>query len=263
MNRRLAPVLVIVLLSALTLSAQQPEIVQAPQLPARVAPPSPDASAAQLEEQADQLRVDKAYLDAIDYYRAAIKKQNSATTWNKLGMTELLMGRLHDARKDFQKSMKVDKTYADARNNLGVVYYEMKKYGKAVKYYRQALVIRETASFHSNLGAAYFSKKDMVRAIAEYRRAIELDPNVLERTSNTGVAAQLSSPNDRAHYFYLLAKLYAGNGDLDRSLECLRRSMEDGYKEIGDVYKDQQFAGLRKDPRFAELMASKPVAIPQ
>lgn len=265
MNRRLAPALVIILLSALAVCAQQPEIQKAPAMPMRVAPPSPDASAAQLEEQADLLRTQKAYLDAIDYYRAAIKKENSATAWNKLGMTYLLIGkdRLGDARKCFEKAIKLDKTYADARNNLGVVYYEKNKYSKAIKYYRQALALRESASFHSNLGAAYFSKKDMTRAIAEYQRAVELDPNVLDRTSNTGVAAQLSSPDDRAHYFYLLAKMYAGSGNLDRSLECLRRSIEDGYKEIGDVYKDQQFAGLRKDPRFAELMSSKPVAIPQ
>jgi hypothetical protein len=39
--------------------------------------------------------------------------------------------------------------------------------------------------------------------------------------------------------------------------------MEDGYKEIDSVYKDQEFAVLRKDPRFAELMSSKPAAIPQ
>jgi hypothetical protein len=37
--------------------------------------------------------------------------------------------------------------------------------------------------------------------------------------------------------------------------------MEEGYKEIGNVYKDAEFSALRKDPRFAELMSSKPTAI--
>ena len=34
----------------------------------------------------------------------------------------------------------------------------------------------------------------------------------------------------------------------DRSLQYLRRAMEEGYKGIEDVYKDSEFAGLRKDP---------------
>ena len=61
----------------------------------------------------------------------------------------------------------------------------------------------------------------------------------------------------------MLARLYAKVGDLDRALEYLRKAMEDGYKEINSVYKEEEFAALRKDPRFAELMSSKPAVIPQ
>ena len=73
----------------------------------------------------------------------------------------------------------------------------------------------------------------------------------------------MSSPADRAHFYYVLAKLYARSGVTDRSLQYLRRAMEEGYKGIEDVYKDSEFAGLRADPRFTELMASRPMAIPQ
>lgn len=266
MNRRLALVLVLSLCVATAAAAQDTGLQQAaPVTPARIAPPSPTATADELDDQADQLRAQKAYLDAIDYYRAALKKEgrNSAATWNKLGITELQMGRVRDARKSFEKSLKMDKKYADARNNLGVTYYIDKKYSKAIKNYRQAIVLRESASFYSNLGAAYFSKRDFPRAMAEYQHALALDPDVLDRTSSTGVAAQLSSPADRAHFSYVLAKMYAQTGNFDRSIECLRKAMEEGYKEIADVYTDQEFTSLRKDPRFSELMASKPVAIPQ
>jgi hypothetical protein len=37
--------------------------------------------------------------------------------------------------------------------------------------------------------------------------------------------------------------------------------MEEGYKDIRNVYKDEEFSSLRKDPRFAELMAARTVAI--
>jgi hypothetical protein len=39
--------------------------------------------------------------------------------------------------------------------------------------------------------------------------------------------------------------------------------MEDGYPEMKKVYEDEEFTELRKDPRFTELMAAKPVAIPE
>jgi hypothetical protein len=38
--------------------------------------------------------------------------------------------------------------------------------------------------------------------------------------------------------------------------------MEEGYKDVKDVYTDPEFADLRKDARFAELMKAKPMAIP-
>lgn len=270
MDRRLAPVLALILLAACAAFAQDTGLQPAaPLASARVPPPPPEASAKELADKADRLRAQKDYLDAIDYYRAATKKEKSeeledrAAIWNKLGIAELQLNRLGDARKSFQRSLKIDKKYPDARNNLGVVYYMAKKYSKAIKNYRQAIALRESASFYANLGAAYFSKKDIPRAVVAYEKALQIDPTVLDRTSNTGVAAQLSSPADRAHYSYVLARMYAQNGDFDRSLEALRRAMEEGYKEIDDVYKDQQFPGLRKDPRFGQLMASKPVAIPQ
>jgi len=59
-----------------------------------------------------------------------------------------------------------------------------------------------------------------------------------------------------------VAKLYAKMGFSDRSLEYLRKAMEEGYKDLKNVYKDTEFAGLRKDKRFTDLMAAKAPALP-
>jgi len=121
----------------------------------------------------------------------------------------------------------------------------------------------DVATYYCNMGAANFAKKDFEKASMNYAKALELDPEVLERHSRTGVSAQLPSPEDRARYAFVMAKLYAKTGAIDRSLEYLKRAMEEGYKDIQDVYRDAEFAGLRKDPRFADLMGSKPVSIPE
>jgi tetratricopeptide (TPR) repeat protein len=253
--------LVVLLISSTAALAQisHSEQVQiAPPLVRAIDPPAPDATAAALELQADRLRGDKLYLDALDYYRAALNKSgNDARLLNKIGITELMMQRYKEARKSFERAIRSDHEYADAYNNLGVIFYESKKYGAAVKQYEKAIEKdNSSASFFNNLGAAYFSKRAFESAVAAYQHALELDPDVFERSSRGGVQAQLPSPEDRARYDYTVAKLFAKMGLSDQSLEYLRKAREEGYKDLKNVYKDVEFAQLRKNPRFTELMAS-------
>lgn len=232
----------------------------------RAEPPATTASAEDLEKRGDELRVQKDYLDALDYYRAALQRKpsNIATLYNKIGISELLSQHFKEARKNFERAIKNDRQYADAYNNLGVTHYLAKKYGKAIKQYQKAIALRQdSGSYFSNLGAAYFSRKDFARASIAYGQALQLDPDIFERTARAGVAAQMSSPEDRAHFDYVLAKLFARMGHSERCLQYLRRAMEDGYKDIENVYKDSEFSDLRKDPRFSELMSARPPAIPE
>ena len=229
----------------------------------QVAAPSATASAAELEKQGDDLRSRKQYIDAIDYYRAALTKDpQNAALCNKLGIAELMLQRFKEAGKNFERAIKANHSFPEAYNNLGVIDYERKKYRSSVKQYKKALAIEpDSASFYSNLGAAYFARKEFEHATEAYAKAVQIDPAIFERTSHSGISAQMASPEDRAHYDFVLAKLYAKMGDHDHSLEFLRKSMEEGYKDVKDVYTDPEFAELRKDARFAELMRMKPVVI--
>jgi tetratricopeptide (TPR) repeat protein len=252
--------------STAQISSYSEQVQVKPPLIRSTDPPSPDASPSILEGRADQLRMQKLFLDALDYYRAALAKDaHSASITNKIGITELMMQRYKEAKKSFEQSIKLNKKFADAYNNLGVVYYEEKKYGPAVKEYRRAIAIdNSSASFFSNMGAALFAKKEFEPAVTAYEKAVELDPDVFERTSRGGVQAQLPSPDDRAHYDYTVAKLYAKIGFSDRSLEYLRKAMEEGYKDFyKNIYKDNEFAELRKDHRFIELVSAKPPTLPE
>jgi tetratricopeptide (TPR) repeat protein len=258
--RKACLILLVVIFSTAALAQVSATQVQiAPPLVRAIDPPAPDATFADLEQQGDRLRADKLYLDALDYYHAALgKKANDASLLNKIGITELMMQRYKEARKSFERAIRSNHDYADAYNNLGVVLYEGRRYGAAVKEYEKAIVKdSSSASFFSNLGAAYFSKRDFDHAVVAYQHALELDPEVFERTSRAGVQAQLPSPEDRARYDYTVAKLYAKMGFSDQSLEYLRKAMEAGYKDLKNVYKDIEFAELRKNPRFTELMTSK------
>jgi len=221
---------------------------------------APRTSLSVLESKGDLLRLHKAYPEALTCYGLAIAKDpNNAVLLNKAGIAHLQMSELDDARKYFEKSIKKNRKYAEPYNNLGVLSYMQGDYKKAIKQYQKALTLEDTsASFHSNLGTAFFAQKKMDKAIAEYSRALEIDPDVLVRSFSGGTAAQISSPADRARYAYLLARMYGKLGDVERCIHCLQRAKEEGYEKIQDAAKDPDFAGVRRDPRFAEFLGSKP-----
>src|SRR5713226_3168635 len=101
--------------------------------------PSATASAEELEHKGDLLRADKALLDALDYFRAAlVKSPKDALLVNKIGIVQLQLNRYPDARKNFEAAIRLNRGYADAHNNLGVIHYLAKDYGRAIKEYRKA-----------------------------------------------------------------------------------------------------------------------------
>jgi len=211
---------------------------------------------AQLERAGDDARVQKDFTLAIQYFQAALRKdRKNAVLYNKLGLSELKINDLAAARVDFERAFKRNSKYAEAVNNMGAVDYMNKNYGSAVKNFKKAVALEETrATFHVNLGAAWFSQKKLDRAVMEYSRALELDPETLRQNAKAGVAAQISSPEERARYSYMLAKIYARRGDVDGCLQCLRKAKEEGYRDLANVYKDEEFSRMRENPKLHEVV---------
>src|SRR5215468_5369033 len=107
----------------------------------------PHASTQELEKRADQLRAEKEFADALDFYRAALaKKPESAVLYNKRGICELLQQRYREAGSDFARALHIDPRYAAAYNNLGVMEYATRKYGKAIKQYEKAISLEPSGA---------------------------------------------------------------------------------------------------------------------
>ena len=111
------------------------------------------------EARGDVFMARKMYREAIDAYR--LGPQDSALTWNKIGIAYHQLLDLRNAEKNYQKAIKLDKNYSEAVNNLGTVYYAHKKYRAAINRYNAALKLKpDSASYYSNLGTAYFARKE-------------------------------------------------------------------------------------------------------
>jgi tetratricopeptide (TPR) repeat protein len=210
----------------------------------------------ELEKAGDLARAQKDYNLAIEYFQTALRKdRKNAVLYNKLGLAELKSDDLRSARAHFEKASKLNSKYVEPVNNIGAVEYMKKNYGGAAKYFKKAVALEESrATYHVNLGAAWFSQKKMERAAMEYARALELDPESLRQNSKVGVTAQISSPEERAQYSYMLAKIYAKRGDTEDCLQCLKKAKEDGYRNLANVYKDEEFSKMRDNPKLHEVV---------
>jgi tetratricopeptide (TPR) repeat protein len=218
------------------------------------------ASAAQLELAADVLRARRFPADALEYYNYAMQRggNDQVVLLNKMGVTELELQNMMQARAYFQHAIKVKKKNADGWNNLGAVEYLERRYRNAILDYNRAIKLdKKDSSFHSNLGTAYFDVKDFEDARKEFEIALKLDPEMFERRRMAaGVTAHLLSPEDHARFCYEMARLYAKNGDEANMLNSLQMASEGGFDVANAMGRDSSLVKYRKDPRVLLLLAN-------
>ena len=215
------------------------------------------ASPAKLELAADVLRARRFPADALEYYNYALQRGgDQALLLNKMGITELELQNIMQARAYFQRVVKLKKKNADGWNNLGAVEYLEKRYRNAISNYDRAIKInKKESSFHSNLGTAYFDMKQFDSARKEFEIALKLDPEMFERRRMaTGVTAHLLSPEDHARFCYEMARLYAKNGDEGNMLHSLQMASEGGFDVANEMGKDSSLSPYRKDPRVLMIL---------
>jgi len=218
---------------------------------------SPDVldQAKNAELKGDMARIHDKYAEAVSDYTAAIRiSPQNAKLYNKLGVAELQLGDKGAASRAFGKAVKYDPQFTSAINNLGAVNLMQKRYKAAVGYFKRALAMDESsASAHLNLAEAWFGLGETDRSMTEYARALELDADILS-TTQEGVVAQVTTPEQRARIAYMIAKSYMKRGNPDGALDYLQRARDMHYNDLHRVYDDQDFSALWPDPRLAKIV---------
>jgi tetratricopeptide (TPR) repeat protein len=251
-----ALILSFIAVASLTLAAQTPPCTPAQTNTAR------SMTAVDLEKAGDACRLQKDYDQAIRYFSEALRTdKKNAKLYNKRGLSELSLGAYAAAKEDFTKATKYNRNYQEAWNDLGVVAYLEKRYPAAVRYFSKAIALDDNRpNFHVNLGITYFAQNQMDLAMAQYTRAVQLDPDALNRTSNAALSALISDRDQQAKQDFMMARIYAKLGQVDRCLVCLEKAKENGYSDLNTVYKEDDFSAVRKDARLATIV---PPPVPQ
>jgi tetratricopeptide (TPR) repeat protein len=206
------------------------------------------------EMRADIMMARKMYREAIDMYKTA--GVDSPVILNKTGIAYHQLSELASAKKYYERAAKVKPDYAEAINNLGTVYYAQKNYRRAINSYKKALELEpRSASFLSNLGTAYFARKNYDMALATYQEALKIDPDVFEHRNTMGSTLVERSVEERAKFHFYLARVYAQEGAYERALMYLRKALEEGFKERDKILGGAEFAGLKDNAEFKQIMA--------
>ena len=215
------------------------------------------ATSLNAEQRGDILMARKMYREAIDVYREG--PQDSAVIWNKLGIAYHQMLQIDEAKRHYEKAIKLNPKYSEAINNLGTVYYSKKSYRRAINQYRKALKLTPlSASIYSNLGTAEFARKRYKEAFEAYQQALKLDADVFEHRSTYGTLLQERTVGERARFHYYLAKTYAQAGNTERAIQYIRMALEEGFKERDKLMEEPEFEKLRETAEFKELMLTEP-----
>jgi tetratricopeptide (TPR) repeat protein len=207
-------------------------------------------------EKAKILMAEKRFDACIQAYQDLLKTEpKNAVFMNMIGIAYLDLSQPDEAKKYFQRAEKADKKYSSAVNNLGMVYYTQKNYRRAIREYQRAAKIDPgQAGTHANLGFAYYNTNKFQESSVEFQKALEIDPHVLERNSNVGTMMQDRSVSNHGLFFYTMARVYAQKKDAEHCADYLRKSFDEGYKDVVKVKTDPAFKDVLNDPGMQAVL---------
>ena len=212
---------------------------------------SPPLTGKEAQEERGKIQIaEKRYDAAIQTYLDLLKADpKNAPYMNMIGIAYLDLSNFDQARRYFARAVKTDKKFSSAINNLGMVYYQQKNFRAAIRQYQKAETIDPNlAGTHANLGFAYYNTNKYPEAAAEFQKALELDPRIFERSDRAGTMVQDRSVANHGLFFFTMAKVYAQKRDAMHCAEYLRKSLDEGYKDIAKAATDPAFKDVINDP---------------
>lgn len=85
-------------------------------------------------------------------------------------------GKKRESIEEYQKALKLDPNYAEALNNLGMVFFHLNQIDKANDAFQNAIELEpKEASYYVNLGFVHYRRGDIDKAISFFNKALELD----------------------------------------------------------------------------------------
>jgi len=231
---------------ALENSLVEPGSVAVSDSPSRIHQPTP-------EQTGDALAAHQRYQAAIAAYSQS--PQMTAAIWNKMGISYQMMFNSKDAIRCYKGSLRMDSRNPQVLNNLATVYAAMKQNAQADRLYRKALKLDpENAAILKNLGTDLLAEHKYDKGWEAYQQALAADPKIFSNSTNPKVENP-ASVQQRGAMNYYMALGCMRSGYTDCALQYLRAALDEGFTSRKKVACDAEFASLRANPAFQQLIA--------
>jgi eukaryotic-like serine/threonine-protein kinase len=213
---------------------------------------------------------------AVACYRKVIELDpNNPYAYNNLGAVLLQSGRFQEAVEPLQKSLQTDPE-AQAYSNVGIAYFYLKQYDKAILNYEKAVqLVPNSDMFVGNLAEAYSLAGQKDRAQTTFEQAISLAYKGLQvNPRNAGIKGRLAlwygkkgdvkqalkfiaearsiDPED-LDLIYYQAQAQALSGDKPAAIETLRNAFKKG-QSTAITQAEPDLQSLQADPAFQKLV---------
>ncbi len=141
-------------------------------------------------------------------------------------------GRMDEAARNYEKALDLGEKHglhdsdeaATIRNNLAVIFKNLRDHARAERYYRESLDSflkihgensPQVASLYNNLGVLYYSSLDVERAQEMHEKALRIRQQLGESEID---------PADLAQTYINLAAVSKASGDFQKAEECIERA---------------------------------------
>jgi eukaryotic-like serine/threonine-protein kinase len=180
------------------------------------------------------------------------------------------VGRKEESIREIKLAREIDPKSLIINANLGFLYYLAGDYDHAEEAAKNT--IRMDPSFvpaHGYLGQIFVEKKQYVEAINEFRTAESLSPGDIAGQADLGHAYGMAGEKREAEEIlhemqdvqgkkyvstYDFAVVYAGLRDVNKTLDWLEKGYEERNGRLVNLAVHPQFAFLRKEPRFRNIV---------
>jgi tetratricopeptide (TPR) repeat protein len=150
-------------------------------------------------------------------------------------------GRIDVAQEFYNQVLKINPNYANAHNNLGVIYKDLGQYQKAKNYFEKITEINPNyANAHNNLGAIFKELGQHQKAKECFEKAIKINPNYADAHHNLGI-------------------IFEELGESQKTISCFEKTIA-----INSNYTDAHYnliSTLIKQSKFKEAELSYQKAI--
>jgi len=140
--------------------------------------------------------------------------------------------------EQYKKILEIDPADYQVRNNLGVIYAQLRLFDEAIVQFKKSIEIKPDYTMaYLNLGAAYGDMDRLQDAIEAFNKAIEVKPGYAKAHQNLGVAYfQIKEYEQALKEFSTFLELNQAGGD-----ESLYFTMAECSKFLGDKEAAEQY----------------------